>query len=261
MEYIFEKYQGTGNDFILFDARLRNFKMLKQSQIRSICNRNFGIGADGIIIIKDHDVFDFEMLYYNSDGLLSSMCGNGARCAVAYAYEKKIFSKETSFNAYDGAHKAYVQSNSIVKLDFKDVLKIEENKNGLLIDTGSPHLIIFNNNLEKLNIKKLGSTIRYSNEFIKDGINVNFVQCIDKNIIKLRTYERGVENETLACGTGAVASAIAAHYKRKVKNFSKILVETLGGDLLVNFTYKSKIYNNIYLSGKTEKIFSGKIFL
>lgn len=261
MDYIFDKYQGAGNDFILIDARSRSFKSMNQFQINSICKRNFGIGSDGLILIKDHKKLDFEMIYYNSDGLKSSMCGNGARCAVAYAYERNICSREASFMTYDGVHRGFVLSNSIIKLSFKDISRVEENNYGLVVDSGSPHLIIFKKNLDLLDVRKLGSSIRYSKNYFKEGINVNFIKHIEENKIKLRTYERGVENETLSCGTGAVAAAIAAHYNRIVQDFPQILIETLGGLLEVNFNFEKKMYNNIYLSGKAKKIFSGKISL
>ena len=259
MDYDFDKYHGAGNDFILIDARSMEYKSFEEFQINNICNRNFGIGADGLILIKDHKKLDFEMIYYNSDGLLSSMCGNGARCAVAFAHKKNICSKQTIFMAYDGPHKGLVLSKNSIKLSFNDILTVEENDYGLLIDSGSPHLLIYKKELDDLNVRELGSSIRYSKKFLKQGVNVNFIKHIDGNKIKLRTYERGVEDETLSCGTGAVAAAISAHHNGLVKDFSEILIETLGGLLKVNFNFKKKLYNNIYLSGIAQKVFSGKI--
>ena len=217
MNLIFDKYHGLGNDFIIIDGRFSDFKSLNKLQIKNICNRNFGIGADGLILIKEHKRLDFEMIYYNSDGLLSSMCGNGARCSVDFAYKKNICSKETVFMAYDGPHKGFVLSNNNIRLSFNDISSLEENNYGLLINSGSPHLLLFKENLDKLNVKELGSSIRYSKKFLKDGVNVNFIEYINKNKVKIRTYERGVENETLSCGSGAVATAVFLHYKGLVK--------------------------------------------
>ena len=259
MDLIFDKYHGTGNDFIIVDGRSLGFRFIDHIQIKNICNRNFGIGADGLILIKNHNKLDFEIIYYNSDGLLSSMCGNGARCSVAFAYEKNICSKETFFMAYDGPHKGFVLSDSNIKLSFNDISIIEKNDYGLLINSGSPHLLIYDKNLEKIDVKELGSSIRYSKIFLKEGINVNFIEYMYENKIKLRTYERGVEDETLSCGSGAVAAAVSVHYNGLIKDFSDILIETLGGTLKVNFNFEEKIYNKIYLSGKAQKVFSGKI--
>ena len=261
MDLIFDKYHGAGNDFIIIDGRSLDFRFIDHLQIKNICNRNFGIGADGLILIKDHNKLDFEMIYYNSDGLLSSMCGNGARCSVAFAYEKNICSKETVFMAYDGPHKGFVLLDSNIKLSFNDISIIEKNDYGLLINSGSPHLLIYKKNLDKIDIKELGSSIRYSKKFLKEGVNVNFIEHIYENKIKLRTYERGVEDETLSCGSGAVAAAVSVHYNALVKGFSEILIETLGGTLKVNFNFEEKTYNKIYLSGKAQKVFSGKILI
>ena len=261
MELIFDKYHGLGNDFVIIDGRSLNFQQLNQNQIKKICNRNFGVGADGLILIKDHLKLDFEMIYYNSDGLLSSMCGNGARCSVAFAYEKNICSKETVFMAYDGPHKGFVLSDSNIKLSFNDISIIEKNDYGLLINSGSPHLLIHNENLDKIDVKELGSSIRYSKKFLKEGVNINFIEHMFENKIKLRTYERGVEDETLSCGSGAVAAAVSVHYNKSIKGFYEILIETLGGSLKVNFNFEKKTYNKIYLSGKAQKVFSGKILI
>ena len=159
MELIFDKYHGLGNDFVIIDGRSLNFQQLNQNQIKKICNRNFGVGADGLILIKDHLKLDFEMIYYNSDGLLSSMCGNGARCSVAFAYEKNICSKKTLFMVYDGAHEGFILSDSIIKLSFNEISIVKENEHGILINSGSPHLLIFEKNIKELNVKELGLSL------------------------------------------------------------------------------------------------------
>ena len=259
MDLIFDKYHGLGNDFIIIDARFLDSKFFDNHIVKNLCNRNFGIGADGLILIKDHNKLDFEMIYYNSDGFLSSMCGNGARCSIAFAYEKKICPKKTVFMAYDGPHDGNVLLNSNIKLSFNNISIIEENQYGFLINSGSPHLLIFKKSIENLNIKELGSSIRYSRKFSKEGVNVNFIEQIGLNKFKLRTYERGVEDETFSCGSGAVAAAISIHHKGLVNNFHEVFIQTLGGSLKVDFNFENKLYNNIYLSGKAEKVFSGKI--
>ena len=257
MDLNFDKYNGVGNDFVIIDERSLDSKQLNQFQIKNICNRNFGVGADGLILIKNHLKLDFEMIYYNSDGILSSMCGNGARCSVSYAYNNNICSKKTVFMAYDGSHEGFILSDNNIKLSFNDISIIKENEYGIYINSGSPHLLIFEKNIEDLNVKDLGSAIRHSKKFIKEGVNVNFIEHIKENRFKLRTYERGVEDETLSCGSGAVAAAISAHYKGLVENYSEILIQTLGGSLKVDFKYEKEKYFKIYLSGKAQKVFSG----
>ena len=205
----FYKYQGTGNDFIMIDDRENIFNINDHNLIAALCQRRMGIGADGLILLKEHDKYDFEMIYFNSDGHQSSMCGNGGRCIIAFAQLLEIIDEETTFLAIDGEHKGQFLGDTIA-LQMQDVSDIEGVGDGLVMDTGSPHYIEMVDDLRNMNIEKEGRRIRNSKPFRKEGINVNFVQ--DSADLQVRTYERGVEAETLSCGTGVVATAIAMHY-------------------------------------------------
>jgi len=253
----FYKFHGTGNDFILIDNRDSKMDSLKTEQIKYLCNRNFGIGADGLMLLNNHNELDFEMDYYNSDGSSGAMCGNGGRCIVAFAKKLGIIENFTRFIASDGPHEASINESGEVKLKMMDVEEIKYKQNTLFINTGAPHHIVFNDNIAELNVYEKGKAIRYSEEYKDIGTNVNFVQ-IEKNGIRIRTYERGVENETLACGTGAVASAISYYATYKTDN-QNIKVKTLGGELKVNFNENGNIYRDIYLSGPAKFVFEGQI--
>ena len=192
----FSKYQGTGNDFIIIDNR-DNKISLNKIQIKKLCDRRFGIGADGLMLLENHANLDFNMKYYNSDGIESTMCGNGGRCLVSFAKTLGIFSNETNFNAIDGSHKAMVKENNIVSLQMQDVTDIRIVNKNYFINTGSPHYVTFRDEIKKIDVYNRGREIRYSKEFSPDGTNVNFVEY-QNNKIFVRTYERGVENETLS---------------------------------------------------------------
>ena len=247
----FYKYEGTGNDFIIIDDRSQLFDISNYSLISLMCDRKFGIGADGLILLRNHETFDFEMLYFNSDGYMSSMCGNGGRCIVHFANYLKIIDDSTKFIAVDGIHEARIDVKDIL-LKMQNVKNIIQENNCYILDTGSPHYVKFVNDISNFNVLNQGKIIRQK---FTDGINVNFVE-IGNNFL-VRTYERGVENETLSCGTGVVASALAIHFSKKSKNNS-IDIKTSGGDLSVTFEYDSKNYSNIWLKGTAKMIFSGK---
>jgi len=256
----FDKYQGAGNDFILIDNRNNQIKNLKPETIQFLCDRHFGIGADGLMLLNNHDKYDFEMSYYNSDGSGGTMCGNGGRCIVAFAKKLGIISEHTRFIASDGLHEASInETGDYVKLKMADVENIEQIDNDFFIDTGSPHHIEFDNDIFLLDVYAKGKEIRYSERYRKEGTNVNFVQ-ITNNGIKIRTYERGVENETLACGTGSVASAIA-YYKKYNPNKQSVKVKALGGELEVSFKEEKNKFTDVYLSGPAKFVFNGKIEL
>lgn len=256
----FYKFQGTGNDFIMIDNRIQNFPK-KNAVIKKICDRRFGIGADGVILLENNLDYDFEMIYFNPDGS-QSMCGNGGRCAVAFAKFLKIINNDANFLAIDGAHQATISGTDLVRLKMNDVTDIEKGKNFLRLNTGSPHQVEIRKNLDNLDVKLEGSKIRYS--FGIEGINANFVEEISENRFKMRTYERGVEDETFSCGTGAVAVAIAMNKLGKT-SAETILLETKGGMLEVSFRANKnffgikKNYENIWLSGKAEFVFEGEI--
>ena len=258
MEIKFEKYQGAGNDFIILDNRNSLYSHLNSEQIKRICNRNIGVGSDGLILLESSSESDFEMKYFNSDGNLSSLCGNGGRCIVAYAHKLGIIGDNTKFKAVDGYHKAQLISNNQVRLKMNDISSITHFDEAIVLDSGSPHYIKLCSDILNLNVKKTGRKIRKSEAFNPDGINVNFIQKENNRKFLIRTYERGVENETLACGTGAVAAAVGMHYLDKTEGETKIELHALGGILNVDFSCSDKNYENIHLQGTANYVFSGK---
>ena len=257
----FFKYQGTGNDFVIIDQRNRRYLQKKDTaRIAKICDRRFGVGADGLILLQNHPDYDFEMIYFNADGRESSMCGNGGRCITAFAHSLGIFKTSCSFLAIDGPHEALVKKDDWVELKMSDVNDIETGEDYFVMDTGSPHYVVFVEDLDDINIFENGRAIRYSNRFKKEGINVNFVERADDHIL-VATYERGVEDETLSCGTGVTAAAIA-HYLKKPNRRKKqaIAIKAKGGELAVRFEPQGKSgAENIWLCGKAERVFTGEI--
>lgn len=252
----FYKYHGTGNDFIIIDAFKNQNIILNTQQIQHICNRRFGVGADGVMILKKHSSFNFEMDYYNSDGTGTTMCGNGGRCIAKLAYKLGYTNENMTFVASDGIHEAEVYSNGIVDLKMNDVESVNKEENGYSCYTGSPHLTIFVEKTDLVNVFDRGRDIRYSDRYKQEGINVNFIQIIDPSKIKIRTYERGVENETFSCGTGSVASALTFAELHNM-NSGLIDVEVKGGKLSVSFVKKGQVYSNIHLKGPAEYVFEG----
>lgn len=257
-EINFFKYQGTGNDFVMIDGLEKDIN-LSLEQVQRICSKGFGVATDGLIILKKAAGLDFEMDYYNADGT-QSMCGNGGRCAVKFAKQIGILKTIYHFKAIDGQHKASIEENGWVSLKMKDVNHIKNYGNDYILNTGSPHYVIMTDNVRGINVVEEGRKIRNSDTFIEKGINVNFVQTVNDTSIFVRTYERGVENETLSCGTGVTAaSLVSAHNDR---GFNRIEVETLGGKLAVEFDRTSEDqYDNIYLCGPAEMVFSGTLTL
>ncbi len=252
----FYKYQGAGNDFVLIDNREKLFASDDAKLIAQICDRRFGIGADGLILIENCKETDFKMVYFNSDGNLGSMCGNGGRCVVKFAEYLKIFSDQCKFNAADGLHLAKIHKDDMVGLKMHDVPKLNKLKDNITLDTGSPHFIQFETSITKMDVQEKGAAIRYSQEF-PEGINVNFIEIKGRDLIKIRTYERGVEAETLACGTGATAAAIAYHSTGQTSD-TKIDVEALGGLLTISFDFSEiNNYSNIWLNGPAKLVFKG----
>ena len=250
----FYKYQGTGNDFIMIDDREKEFDLTDNDLIAALCERRMGIGADGLILLREHDTLDFEMIYFNADGKQSSMCGNGGRCIIAFANLLEMVKTKTTFMAIDGEHKGKITEEAIA-LQMQDVSKIEGVGDGLVIDTGSPHYIEMVDDLEHLDVNKEGRRIRNSKEFKKEGINVNFV--LDAAQLQMRTYERGVEGETLSCGTGVVATGIAMHYANCIEDNS-VSIKTKGGELTVSFEEFNGTYRNIWLIGEASMVYAGE---
>lgn len=258
MKTIFFKYEGTGNDFIFIDNRQNNFPKTDVKLIEKLCDRRFGIGADGLILLENDSETDFKMVYYNSDGNQSSMCGNGGRCIVAFAKRLNIISNETTFKATDGLHEATIFENGIISLQMKNVDDVKIEKEYVFLNTGSPHHVMLVDNLKNYDVKSNGAAIRYSDLYGKEGSNVNFVKQISEDHFRLRTYERGVEDETLSCGTGATAAAIAMNAIGKT-NSHNIKLDVEGGKLEVSFDKVNDSYINVFLKGPATFVFEGEI--
>jgi len=258
MKVKFHKYQGTGNDFVMIDNRSYGINRDNRELIARLCHRRFGIGADGLILLQKKQGFDFEMVYFNSDGSESSMCGNGGRCIIQFAKEIGVIDDSCSFLAIDGPHEGSIDSKGIVTLKMKDVNAVESNFNDFILNTGSPHYVRFLNEIDTLSITDEAKKIRYSERFSKEGINVNFVSIKDENHIAVRTYERGVEDETYSCGTGVVASSIA-HFLRSGKNSNHIFVDVVGGKLQVRFSEHKGSFTDVFLIGAAVEVFEGEV--
>ncbi|MVM30221.1 diaminopimelate epimerase [Spirosoma sp. HMF4905] len=253
----FFKYQGTGNDFVLIDDRNETFPASDQALVERLCDRRFGIGADGLILLQNDPNYNFRMVYFNADGAEGSMCGNGGRCIVRFAHDLGLFERETRFLAVDGEHTAFI-SEETVSLKMSEVTGID-NRGGLtFLNTGSPHVVQFVDDLEFLDVVKEGRAIRYDARFQPGGTNVNFVQPIDGNTLFVRTYERGVEDETYSCGTGVTAVALVAHHQLNMPD--PVLIKTLGGNLRISFNAKAlEQFDTIYLIGPARRVFAGTI--
>ena len=250
----FYKYQGTGNDFIFIDNRLEKFPVAT-AIIQKLCDRRLGIGADGIVLIQNHSEYDFEMIYFNPDAS-QSFCGNASRCAVHFAHELGIIHDSTHFLAIDGPHQASIK-DGLVYLKMNDVNTIERPGNAYFINTGSPHYITFVDQIDETDVYKEGKSIRNSKPYQEKGVNVNFVQQLPENQVYVRTYERGVENETLSCGTGVTAAALAVSLEGYT---SPVKIMTKGGALEIAFDRLSDTqFTNIFLIGPAVKVFSGLI--
>ncbi|MFT4575788.1 MAG: diaminopimelate epimerase [Polaribacter sp.] len=250
----FHKYQGTGNDFVMIDNRNQLFPKNNLSVLHKLCDRNFGVGADGVILIENDTTSDFKMSYFNADGS-ETFCGNGGRCAVAFAKYLKIINSKTTFSAFDGLHYAEIENN-IISLQMIDVNDIKVSENSVFVYTGTQHHVEIVDRLDEYPVFENGKKIRYS--YDDPGSNVNFVQKIDDTTFRVRTYEKGVENETLACGTGVTAVAIAMHKINKT-NSNSIFLPVEGGELNVMFEVENDSYTNVFLKGPAEFVFKGSI--
>jgi diaminopimelate epimerase len=257
MDIQFNKYQGTGNDFVIIDNRTGICNDITTQQVKHLCDRHFGVGADGLMLLNHNDNHDFEMKYYNADGHEGSMCGNGGRCLVKFALQCGIRKEHYHFIASDGEHEASIDDEGWVTLKMKPVSGITSSGKHFILNTGSPHYVEISNDIMKIDVYHKGRDIRYSKEFEKEGINVNFMQYIDDDTIYVRTYERGVEDETLSCGTGVTASAlVAAHNER---GFNSINIKTPGGILRVEFDKTGEDqFEEIWLCGPADFVFSGQ---
>jgi diaminopimelate epimerase len=255
----FYKYEGAGNDFILMDDRNNAFPENDNDLIRRLCDRRFGIGADGLMLLRSEPGYDFRMIYFNSDGKAGSMCGNGGRCITALAFRLGIIRDKASFIAADGEHLAELTADEYVRLKMTNVKQIETGEGYTFLNTGSPHYVIFLTNLSAIDVFGEGRKIRYNERFREIGTNVDFVEDHGK-WISVRTYERGVENETLACGTGVVASAICTSvYRKSPDGIFSLPVKALGGNLMVSFLKKQQSFSDIWLEGPATFVFTGTI--
>jgi len=253
----FFKYQGAGNDFIIVDLRKKQ-EVFSRKFIETLCDRRFGVGADGFMIFKGHQEVDFEMVYYNSDGRKSTMCGNGGRCIVQYAKDQGLISEDAHFIFEDQTYLAEVFEKHI-SLHMQNVYHYDTiNEYCCFVDTGSPHHIEFRDSLKGIDVHKEGRAIR--NTYGKDGTNVNFVSKKTEDTFEILTYERGVEAETLACGTGITAAALSAHILSKT-SATKLFFEAKGGQLSVEFVRESEGYTQIKLNGPATFVFKGEIKL
>ncbi|WP_242923551.1 diaminopimelate epimerase [Pontibacter liquoris] len=256
MAITFYKYQGTGNDFVMVDNRKGQFPADDEQFVKYLCDRRTGIGADGLILLQDHPDYDFEMVYYNADGRVGSMCGNGARCAVRFARHVGVIEDVACFLAADGEHQASVERD-LIQLKMNDVQQVERIGEDYYLNTGSPHYVRFVDDVQALDVYKEGRAIRYNDRFAAVGTNVNFVQQIGENEIFVRTYERGVEDETLSCGTGVTAAALVASLRGMQ---SPVKVQVLGGELQVAFEQAANgSFKYIYLNGPAKQVFTGVV--
>jgi diaminopimelate epimerase len=261
MKLHFYKYQGAGNDFIMIDNRTLSIDHHNPKLISRLCDRRFGIGGDGIMFLQNKEGYDFEMVYYNADGLTSSMCGNGGRCIVAFAKLLGIIDSETNFLAVDGRHYAKISAEGDwVSLQMIDVDEISRDEDAYVLNTGSPHYVQLVEGLEEQNVYKDGFAIRNNDTYSAKGINVNFVEPNGAGYF-VRTYERGVEDETFACGTGVTAVALAMAKHNLQTGHITTPIKVLGGDLNIRFNYDGDKFTDIFLEGPAVKVFEGEINL
>ena len=256
MIFSFVKYQGTGNDFVIVDNRDGQFPIQNHEGIAQLCHRNFGIGADGFIAIESDEKADFFMRYFNADGHEGSLCGNGSRCAIHYANTLGLTQEDVVFRAADGLHQARIVGDEVA-LELHPISNWESREAALFLDTGSPHHVVFVADVDAVDVATQGAAIAHGAPYFSDGTNVNFVAVTGDASLSVRTFERGVEAETLSCGTGVTASAIAAHITKRVIT-EHIAIHTRGGALKVSFTPTDNGYKAVVLQGPATPVFNGK---
>jgi diaminopimelate epimerase len=261
MKVDFYKYHGAGNDFVMIDCRNQDESFFDNQRVEFLCNRHLGIGADGLILLLNDSKADFRMKYFNSDGKEGTMCGNGGRCITAFAHDLGIIKEEASFTGIDGHHEAKITGPEMIRLKMIDVAEVKVLNDGYLVNTGSPHFVTFRNEIEKLDVFSEGREIRHQSRFGAGGANVNFVETVSSDSFRMRTFERGVENETLACGTGSAASAISSYIRQKTDKYS-YSIEAPGGTLSVKFTpHEDGRFTDVWLEGPVRFVFRGEIEL
>lgn len=258
MKIEFYKYQGTGNDFIILDNRENNYSSISAKQVKLLCDRRFGVGSDGLMLLNKKEGYDFEMVYFNADGKLGSLCGNGGRCITRFAIKRGIHKTNFRFLAVDGLHESELDLKDNIRLKMADVNEVIHHSSHSILNTGSPHLVKFARDVKNIDVPETGHEIRFSKEFATDGINVNFVESIDEDSIFVRTYERGVEDETLSCGTGVTAAALLSAHNEN--GFNRVEVKTPGGYLSVEFNkIDDSHFENIWLCGPADLVYTGII--
>lgn len=257
MAHTFYKYQGTGNDFVMIDNRNNSFDKQNTKRVNYLCDRRFGIGGDGLILLENHPEVDFKMVYYNADGNESTMCGNGGRCISQFAKDLGVINEKATFEAIDGLHHVIFEDD-LVKLQMQNVDALEGYDTHVFLNTGSPHHVQFEDQIETFDIKSKGQSIRNGAPYFEAGTNVNFVKKISEDTFRVRTYERGVEDETLSCGTGVTAVALAMHYLGET-NTDTVHLNVEGGNLKVTFNVKNGGYTNVWLIGPAKQVFKGEI--
>ncbi len=257
MEVPFVKYHGAGNDFVIIDNSSAAYTLTREA-IAFICHRRFGVGSDGLMLIEKSEEAAFYMRYFNSDGNESTMCGNGGRCIAHFAHSIGLAGESISFMGIDGPHQATILAPDRIKLKMKNIDRVDHHPGYYFLDTGSPHHVVFKEDVRNTDVVTEGKNIRYSDKY-PAGTNVDFVEILDTNRIFVRTYERGVEDETLSCGTGVVAAAIATNISGNPKDV--FIIETRGGELEVSFSYQKNEFIDVYLTGPVKFVFSGKIVL
>jgi diaminopimelate epimerase len=259
MDIHFYKYQGAGNDFILIDHRMSPLKDIDYNRIKLLCDRRFGIGADGLMFLTTHKDYDFEMHYFNADGRPGSMCGNGGRCIVAFARHLGAIGLETNFLAVDGPHYAKISDlGNWVDLQMIDVDTVNKDGESYVLNTGSPHYVVLKEDLENYDVYNNGKAIRNNDIYKKEGINVNFVEDKGDHLF-VRTFERGVEDETYACGTGVTAVALSMAQHQGKTGHIETPVKVLGGNLNITFDYDGQQFTHVFLGGPAEKVFEGDV--
>ena len=261
MTIAFSKYQGTGNDFIIVDNRLLKWNPSSRT-VAQLCHRHFGIGADGLMLLDAEDGYDFRMTYFNSDGNESTMCGNGGRCITVFARELGLIGDKAHFSAIDGTHESILKSGQkmwLCRLKMKDAVIGKVHADGIFIDTGSPHLVTFITNAADTEVVASGRMIRHDPRFAPGGVNVDFVEVTGSGLF-VRTYERGVEDETLSCGTGVTAAVLAYAFLHP-ENRDIPEVRTRGGSLKVSYQQAGPSFQEVWLEGPAEKVFEGHIHL
>lgn len=253
----FHKYHGAGNDFILIDARASSFMVPPENFIRKMCDRHFGIGADGLMLLMPSASYDFSMKYYNSDGREGSMCGNGGRCITAFARKCGIVKKNYVFEAIDGIHNAEFTSETTISLRMNDITEMKILDDGIFVNTGSPHFILLHDDPHRADMNLFGKKYRYDSRFGEGGANINLISY-NRNQITIATFERGVEAETLACGTGAVAAAAAVALKNS-EQYNEYQISAKGGRLTVKLMQTGITFSDVFLSGPAEFVFEGEM--